>query len=281
MDASETKRLAKRIGSVPYLNSAPLTYGMESETEFLLPSQLAKRLRAGEFDAGLVSLTEVLHHDLYDILDGVAVASDGPVKSVFIAHKKPLTDTEVIHCDTASLCSVNLLKVILAHHGLSPRLEPFGDYARAAGQDAVLLIGNPGIEFLRQPHEHKILDLGQAWQDMTGLPFVFAVWAIRRDCSDPALGQKLLRPSAMARRTSTRSSPTTMSSTSSCAAPISANTFVLIWANQRNRASRNLSAASAPYQPIRFSILDSPPPSNSRAWPSAKNSLGELFGLIG
>ena len=193
MDASETRRLAKRIGSVPYLNSAPLTYGMESETEFLLPSQLAKRLRAGDFDAGLVSLTEVLHHDLYDILDGVAVASDGPVKSVFIAHKKPLTDTEVILCDTASLCSVNLLKVILAHHGLSPRLEPFGDYARAAGQDAVLLIGNPGIEFLRQPHEHKILDLGQAWQDVTGLPFVFAVWAIRRDCSDPSLGQKLLR----------------------------------------------------------------------------------------
>ena len=109
------------------------------------------------------------------------------------AHKKPLTDTEVIRCDTASLCSVNLLKVILAHHGLSPRLEPFGDYAQAAGQDAVLLIGNPGIEFLRQPHEHQILDLGQAWQDSTGLPFVFAVWAIRRDCSDPVLGQKLLR----------------------------------------------------------------------------------------
>ena len=46
---------------------------------------------------------------------------------------------------------------------------------------------------MRQPHENKILDLGQAWQDVTGLPFVFAVWAIRRDCSDPALGQKLLR----------------------------------------------------------------------------------------
>ena len=193
MDAAETKRLAKRIGSVPYLNSAPLTFGIENETEFLPPSQLAKRLRAGEFDAGLVSLTEVLYHDLYDILDGVAVASDGPVKSVFVAHKKPLTDTEVIRCDTASLCSVNLLKVILAHHGLSPRLEPFGEYAQAAGQDAVLLIGNPGIEFLRQQHEHQILDLGQAWRDSTGLPFVFAVWAIRRDCSDPVLGQKLLR----------------------------------------------------------------------------------------
>ena len=193
MGTTKTKRLAKRIGSVPYLNSAPLTYGIENETEFLPPSQLAKRLRAGEFDAGLVSLTEVLHHDLYDILDGVAVASDGPVKSVFLAHKKPLAETEVIHCDTASLSSVNLLKVILAHHGLSPRLEPFGDYAQAAERDAVLLIGNPGIEFLRQPHEHQILDLGQAWREATGLPFVFAVWAIRRDCSDPALGQKLLQ----------------------------------------------------------------------------------------
>ena len=46
----------------------------------------------------------------------------------------------------------SVLKVILAHHGLSPRLEPFGDYAQAEERDAVLLIGNPGIEFLRRPH---------------------------------------------------------------------------------------------------------------------------------
>ena len=80
----------KLIGSVPYLNAVPLTYGIEAETEFLPPSRLAKRLRCGELAAGLVSLTEVLFHDLYDILDGVAVASDGPVMSVFVAHKKPL-----------------------------------------------------------------------------------------------------------------------------------------------------------------------------------------------
>jgi len=106
--------MAKRIGSVPYLNSAPLTCGIEGETEFLPPSRLAKRLRAGGLAAGLVSITEVLFNDLYDTLDGVAVASDGPVKSVFVAHKKPLEQVEVIHCDTASLSSVNLLKVILA-----------------------------------------------------------------------------------------------------------------------------------------------------------------------
>ncbi|MBC8245097.1 MAG: menaquinone biosynthesis protein [Verrucomicrobia bacterium] len=184
---------AKRIGSVPYLNAAPLTCGIEAETEFLPPSHLAKRLRAGELAAGLVSLTEVLLNNLYDILDGAAVASDGAVKSVFVAHKKPLDQVEVIHCDTASLSSLNLLKVILAKRGLSPRLETFGDYGRAAELDAVLLIGNPGLEFLRSPHEHKIFDLGRAWRDDTGLPFVYAVWAIRRDQRPPGLGQALLQ----------------------------------------------------------------------------------------
>ena len=185
--------IVKRIGSVPYLNSVPLTCGIEAETEFLPPSRLAKRLRAGELAAGLVSITEVLFSDLYDILDGVAVASDGPVKSVFVAHKKPLEQVGVIHCDTASLSSVNLLKVILAKRGLSPRLEPFGDYDHAAGRDAVMLIGNPGLDFLRSPHTHKIFDLGQAWREDTGLPFVFAVWAIRRDQRPSGLGQALLQ----------------------------------------------------------------------------------------
>ena len=185
--------MAKSIGSVPYLNSVPLTCGIEDETDFLPPSRLAKRLRAGELAAGLVSITEVLYNDLYDILDGIAVASDGPVKSVFVAYKKPLDQVETIHCDTASLSSVNLLKVTLDKRGLSPRFEPFGDYDRAAERDAVLLIGNPGLKFLRSPHEHKILDLGQAWREETGLPFVFAVWAIRSDQRPPGLGRKLLQ----------------------------------------------------------------------------------------
>ena len=182
----------KLIGSVPYLNAVPLTYGIEAETEVLPPSRLAKRLRCGELAAGLVSLTEVLFHDLYDILDGVAVASDGPVMSVFVAHKKPLEKVEVIQCDTASLSSLNLLKVILARRGLRPRLEPLDDYAHAVERDAVLLIGNPGLEFLRSPHEHNIFDLGQAWREDTGLPFVFAVWAIRRDQRPSGLGEALL-----------------------------------------------------------------------------------------
>ena len=181
----------KRIGSVPYLNSVPLTHGIEHETEYDVPSRLAEKLRAGQHDAALVSITEALFHDGYDILDGVAVASRGAVKSVFLAHHQPLDEIETIHCDTASLTSVNLLRVLFAERGRSPKLEPLGGYRQSVSLENVLLIGNPAIDFLRAPHEHKIWDLGTAWHELTGLPFVYAVWALRRGHHDQPLREKL------------------------------------------------------------------------------------------
>ncbi len=176
-----------RIGSVPYLNSVPLTRGIENETVFLPPSQLAEKLRQGELDAALVSITEVLFNDLYDVLDGVAIASLGEVMSVYLAHTVPLEEITEIHCDPASLTSVNLLKVILAEHGLAPEFKTLDGYRMEDYPEAVLLIGNPAIDFRRSEPSHQILDLGAAWYEMTGLPFVYAVWAIRREANTPAL----------------------------------------------------------------------------------------------
>ena len=187
-----SEQSAKRIGSVPYLNSVPLTYGIEEETSFVVPSKLAEQLRAGELDAALVSITEVLFHEGYDVLDGVAVASHGPVKSVFLAHRQPLEEIQTIHCDTASLTSVNLLRVLLAERGLVPTFEPLADYSQAAALENVLLIGNRGIDFLRAPHDHAIWDLGAAWHKLTGLPFVYAAWVLRRGHHEEALRAKLL-----------------------------------------------------------------------------------------
>src|SRR5687767_15965274 len=76
-----------RVGSVPYLNAVPLTRGLEEQIIFVPPSQLAEKLRRDELDAALVSVTEVLFHNRYDVLDGIAVASLGEVKSVFLAHR--------------------------------------------------------------------------------------------------------------------------------------------------------------------------------------------------
>lgn len=186
-----SEQCANRIGSVPYLNSVPLTHGIEEEISFVVPSKLAEKLRAGELDAALVSITEVLFHAGYDVLDGVAVTSHGPVKSVFLAHRQPLEEIQTIHCDTASLTSVNLLRVLLAERNLAPTFEPLADYSQATALKNVLLIGNRGIDFLRAPHDHAIWDLGAAWHELTGLPFVYAVWALRRGHHDRALRAKL------------------------------------------------------------------------------------------
>jgi len=180
-----------RIGSVPYLNAAPLTRDIDGELIFATPSKLAEMLRRDELDAALVSITEVLLNDRYDILDGVAIGSLGEVYSVILAHKKPLAEAQEIFCDTASLTSVNLLKVLLAEKNLFPQFSPLENYAAAKEKDFVLLIGDPAIEFQRAPHEHEIFDLGLAWSEMTGLPFVYAVWALRRGIENAELRREL------------------------------------------------------------------------------------------
>src|SRR6266496_679036 len=117
-----------RVGSVPYLNAVPLTRGLEEQIIFVPPSELAEKLRRDELDAALVSVTEVLFNDRYDVLDGVAVASLGEVKSVFLAHRMPIEEAKEVFCDTASLTSLNLLRVLLAERGLRPDLKPLAGY---------------------------------------------------------------------------------------------------------------------------------------------------------
>ena len=180
-----------RIGSVPYLNAVPLTRGIESELVFAVPSRLADSLRRDELDAALVSITEVLFNDRYDVLDGVAIASLGEVYSVLLAHKKPLAEAKEIFCDAASLTGVNLLKVLLAEQNLFPQFRPLENYRAAAEKDFVLLIGDAAINFQRAPHAHEIYDLGAAWTEMTRLPFVYAVWALRRGIENRELRHEL------------------------------------------------------------------------------------------
>src|SRR5438477_8431986 len=121
-----------RVGSVRYLNAVPLTRGLEEQVSFTVPSNLAEMLRREQLDAALVSVTEVLFNDRYDILDGIAVASLGEVKSVFLAHRRPIEDVTEVFCDTASLTSVNLLRVLLAERGLRPEFKPLPGYEPAA-----------------------------------------------------------------------------------------------------------------------------------------------------
>jgi chorismate dehydratase len=180
-----------RVGSVKYLNAVPLTRGLEDEIIFATPSELAKMLQRDELDAALVSVTEVLFNDRYDILDGTAIASLGEVKSVLLAHRQPIEEIKEVFCDTASLTSVNLLRMLLAERGLKPEFKPLASYDFKALPDFALLIGDPALDFALNPHEHEIFDLGAAWFEMTKLPFVYAVWALRRGQENSALRRQL------------------------------------------------------------------------------------------
>ena len=180
-----------RVGSVRYLNAVPLTRGLEQQVSFATPSQLAEMLRRDELDAALVSVTEVLFNDRYDVLDGIAIASLGEVKSVLLAHRRPIEEIKEVFCDTASLTSVQLLRVLLGERGLRPEFKPLASYDFEALPDCALLIGDPALDFLRAPRPHEVWDLGAAWYELTKLPFVYAVWALRRGADNSALRRQL------------------------------------------------------------------------------------------
>jgi chorismate dehydratase len=164
---------AMRVGCVQYLNSKPLIYGCAAPVIFDHPSGLARDLVSGALDVALVPVFEALRDPPWLAVDDVAIACDGPVFSVFLAHREPLAEIRRVALDPASRTSVHLLQVLLAeYHGLQPAIDETAD--------ARLLIGNQAIDFrLAHPEGWHFLDLGEEWRRCTGLPFVFALWLMR------------------------------------------------------------------------------------------------------
>jgi chorismate dehydratase len=190
-----------RIGCVQYLNSKPLIHDYDAPITLAHPSELARQLSDGRLDAALVPVFEALHNPNYSIVDEVAIASDGPVHSVFLVYRGPLNAIRNVAFDPASLTSANLLRVLMAeYHGIDVQADP--DPASSAR----LLIGNQAIEFRSNvPFEHglHILDLGAEWQHRTGMPFVFAVWALRpglQNAGEAAAAFRTLKSRGLARR---------------------------------------------------------------------------------
>ncbi|MEP6673090.1 MAG: menaquinone biosynthesis protein [Chthoniobacter sp.] len=170
-----------RIGCVKYLNSKPLIQGYDGPVVFDHPSGLARDLAAGRLDVALVPTFEALRSPHYTLAEGVGIACDGPVYSVFLAHRGPLAQLRSVALDPASLTSVHLLQVLLReYHGVRPELLDLAAFP--AETDAALIIGNQAIDFRQHDRDgYQILDLGEEWKRCTGLPFVFAPWLLRPD----------------------------------------------------------------------------------------------------
>ncbi len=196
-----------RVCAVSYANSTPLVWGLLHgpqrgmfDLEFALPSTCADRLRAGATDIGLVPLIELARQPGLRIVPGICVGCNGPVRSIVLVSKQPFAEVEAIAADTGSRTSVVLAQVLAAHlHGTRPRVLPHRPHLdeMLAMADGALVIGDaalaidPSMESWQDIPVH-VYDMGLAWQEMTGLPMVFAVWAAGR-LPNGLLGEDLVQ----------------------------------------------------------------------------------------
>ncbi|MFN5974254.1 MAG: menaquinone biosynthetic enzyme MqnA/MqnD family protein [Planctomyces sp.] len=195
-DFGRTRKL--RIGAVSYLNSRPLvqTLASHAPTASLTldyPSRLADQLASGQLDVALIPSVEYFRRPGYEVISDACVAARGEVLSVKLFCRVHPGQIRRLALDEGSRTSAALTKVILAeHYGVFPETEPLNMQCTTSDTqaDAVLLIGDRAMH--RPPGEFaEIIDLGQFWNNWTGLPFVFAMWVARQDVDTDGIDEAL------------------------------------------------------------------------------------------
>jgi chorismate dehydratase len=189
-----------RLGRIPWINCYPV-YGAIDRALVPVPAELVSGtaselndlLAAGELDVSAVSAVEYARNAAaYHLLPDLAITCDGPVHSVALLSRRPLeglSDSTVL-LSASSRTSILLLELLCRHRwGISPRFATVRaeatDLETLVGlpHEAVLVIGDAAL-LLSARREYPIkVDLGAEWREWTGLPFVFAVWAARREAA--------------------------------------------------------------------------------------------------
>ena len=177
-----------KISAVSYLNTKPLLWGLEQDKELLkkidlsleIPSQTAARLLNGQVDLGLVPVGILPQLGRYEIVSDYCIGTEGEVGTVCLFSQKPLSQIKKIWLDYHSCTSVRLIQILCKHFWqISPEFLPAkqGYIEQIEGDTAGLIIGDRVFT-----HQHRFTycyDLGLAWKQKTGLPFVFAAWVSR------------------------------------------------------------------------------------------------------
>ncbi|MBC9783153.1 menaquinone biosynthesis protein [Heliobacterium chlorum] len=191
-----------RLGRVDYLNVLPIYYAFESgavplaaETIRGVPALLNQKFMAGQLDiTPISSIAYARQPQAGWVLPDVSISADGPVASILLFTRKPVKELngETIAVTTSSATSVVLLQILLErHYGIhctlqsaAPELEPMLTECPAAlliGDDALQAAEDAKSGLLNHLAIEDVIDLGQVWKEMTGLPMVYALWAIRDD----------------------------------------------------------------------------------------------------
>ncbi len=186
-----------KVGIVDYLNSRPLAWSFlrgEAPDGYVAsyhpPARVADLLAAGELDVGLIPSIELQRIDGLEVLPRLCVAAKREVRSVLLISRKPPNEIRKLALDRNSRTSATLVRILLEErYGLTPEavdLEPDVDRMLAEA-DAALVIGDPALHVQRG--RYLIHDLAREWRELTGFPFVFAVWAVRSGVEAPGLGE--------------------------------------------------------------------------------------------
>lgn len=190
-----------RLGAVSYLNVRPLVHGLEHPPDdrralidqardadarvsvsirFDVPSVCADLLASGAIDLGMVPSITYADRPGDRIVPGICIGSRGPVWSVALYSRRSLRSVRSIALDTSSRTSVTLTRILCRRlWDISPTFQPHAPDlgAMLASADAALLIGDPALFLDHQSDGLEKTDLGEAWAQLTGLPFVWAFWS--------------------------------------------------------------------------------------------------------
>lgn len=185
-----------RVGHIPYLNCEPFFHylrenGFSGKIVSGVPSALNKMLQTGEVDISPSSSFEyLLNSRQYLLFPEVSISSCGPVQSVLLFSPCPPEKLagRSIGITGESATSINLLRVLLREYYAHPQVLDFTPSGAAEdliiARQPVLLIGDRAMKQARQlPAGMQIYDLGDLWFRHTGLPFVFALWIMRREAA--------------------------------------------------------------------------------------------------
>ena len=183
-----------RVASVGFINARPLLEGLEQDESLALsldvPSGLLRRLRDGSADVALLPTIDLQREPGLCILPCGGIGCNGPTLTVRLFSQTPFDKVTTLACDPDSHTSVALARIILKRvYGVEPDRIDLYD-ARGVEGEARLLIGDKVVCEEPAGFEHQ-LDLGGAWKELTGLPFVFAVWTARDSVDVADLPEKL------------------------------------------------------------------------------------------
>jgi chorismate dehydratase len=182
-----------RYGRLGYVNVAPIETAFDAgavardvEVVVDMPTRLNAMLAAGELDVAAISAAHYLaHRHELALVGDMCITADGPVRSVLLVSPVPpsLLGASTIaltnHSSSGRLLLAALLENVM---NVRPTYEVVDDALGAArsGRPA-LVIGDDALIARSVCAPACVHDLGEAWRAWTGLPFVFAVWAVRRE----------------------------------------------------------------------------------------------------